>query len=114
MPVSSPSPQTSAFPADLIRLSAKVEARRAAKKLLQPPWHTEQTLSDGEYHGAQLMPLRTRDLSALAKLFEQDDIEAIEEDVSMALALLWPEPVWGDDPFDLFDDSSLDFLAEFL
>lgn len=114
MPVSSPSPQTSAFPADLIRLSAEVEAKRTAKRSPQPSWRSERVLYDGEYYGAQLMPLRTRDLSALAKLFEQDDIEAIEQDVSMALALLWPEPVWGDDPFDLFDDSSLDFLSEFL
>lgn len=114
MLVSSSRPKTRAFPVDLIRFSSRVEAERALRKSPRPSWRTEQALYEGEYYGAQLMPLRTRDLSALAKLFEQDDIEAIERDVCTALELLWPEPVWGDDPFDLFDESNLDFLSEFL
>jgi hypothetical protein len=114
MPVSSPSHNRSAFPLDLIRFSSRVEAERSLRKLPRPSWRTEQALYEGEYYGAQLMPLKTRDLSALAKLFEEDDIEAIDKDVCTALTLLWPEPVWGDDPFDFFDESNLDFLSEFL
>ncbi|WP_204102484.1 MULTISPECIES: hypothetical protein [Spirulina sp. CCY15215] len=118
MSVSSSSQDSRAFPVDLIRFSSRVEAERAlrksARKFTRPSWHVEQALYEGEYYGAQLTPLRKRDLKALAKIFEQDDIEIIHEDICTALKLLWPEPVWGDDPLDIFDESSLDFLAEFL
>lgn len=57
-------------------------------------------------YAAPLSPLRERDLTALAALFQRDDIYAIEADVSHRLLSLLPEPCWEDDVFA--------FLQEFL
>jgi hypothetical protein len=50
--------------------------------------------------------LQERDWSALIELFERDDSEDIVADIINSLQWLVPEPCW--------EDSSLDFLKEFL
>ncbi|MDB9311889.1 hypothetical protein PN462_02155 [Spirulina sp. CS-785/01] len=110
MSVSSPPSSQSDYPEDLVQFSAKIEAERLAGnfKSLNPDFH----LSHTEYHGAQLMPLKKRDLLALSKLFDQEDIEAINDDVVAALGVLVPEPCWED--VEEWSKTSWDFLAEFL
>ncbi|NEO86434.1 MAG: hypothetical protein F6J87_19570 [Spirulina sp. SIO3F2] len=70
----------------------------------------------GEYYGAQLLPLHERDVAALESLFTLDEaeMESIDLNVRMTLKLFWPELCWEDDPFEVFDASEFDFLAEFL
>lgn len=50
--------------------------------------------------------LRERDCTALIELFDRDDGDEIEADISCSLFWLIPEPCWEDDPFD--------FLREYL
>ncbi|NEO28791.1 MAG: hypothetical protein F6K03_18435 [Kamptonema sp. SIO4C4] len=105
-----PSPKPSDYPEELVQFSAKIEAARLAGhfKSLNPDLHLAKT----EYHGAQLMPLKKRDLLALSNLFEQEDIEAIHDDVVAALGVLVPEPCWED--VEEWSNTTWDFLAEFL
>ncbi|MEM8637324.1 MAG: hypothetical protein AAGG51_00705 [Cyanobacteria bacterium P01_G01_bin.54] len=113
MPVAAPHPDSSAFPTELIEFSRKVEEARGNKSTLWPKDGGE-VLIAGEYFGAQLLPLHNRDVEALEALFQDEDIEAIDLNVRSALHLLWPELCWEDDPFEEFDMSEFDFLAEFL
>ncbi|HEY9648799.1 MAG TPA: hypothetical protein V6C88_20635, partial [Chroococcidiopsis sp.] len=53
-----------------------------------------------------IMPLRDRDLSALAEFFAAADMERIEADVLKGLRDRYPEPCWDEDLFE--------FLADFL
>ena len=54
---------------------------------------------------ASLMPLREQDSNALISMFEREDSEDIEADISRKLLCLWPEPCWEDE---------FDFLREYL
>ncbi|MGB0560586.1 MAG: hypothetical protein ACPGVO_02130 [Spirulinaceae cyanobacterium] len=113
MPVAAPHPDSSAFPTELVEFSRKVEATRGSKATLWPQ-ETSEVLIAGEYFGAQLLPLHSRDVEALEELFQNEDIETIDLNIRAALNLLWPELCWEDDPFEEFDLSEFDFLAEFL
>lgn len=53
-----------------------------------------------------LLPLRDRDEHVLIELFDQEGIEAIEEDIVRNLLIRCPEPCWEDD--------SLEFLRDYL
>lgn len=55
---------------------------------------------------APLMPLRERDVKALAGFFEPTDMAEIEADIVHNLIWLWPEPCWEEDPYA--------FLREYL
>ena len=55
---------------------------------------------------APLLPLRDRDEHVLLELFDQEGIEAIEEDIVRNLQIRCPEPCWEDD--------SLEFLRDYL
>lgn len=59
-----------------------------------------------ELYAPPLMPLKERDWRVLAELFEREDVDEIEADISNKLLFLIPEPCWEDDPFD--------FLREYL
>lgn len=50
--------------------------------------------------------LRERDWNVLIELFDREDVDEIEADISSSLHWLIPEPCWEDDPFD--------FLREYL
>lgn len=52
------------------------------------------------------MSLRERDWTALIELFDRNDADEIQADISCSLLWLIPEPCWEDDPFD--------FLREYL
>ena len=56
-------------------------------------------------YAAPLSPLRERDISALAALFQRDDMFAIEADVKHKLLSLLPEPCWDDDTFAFLGSS---------
>ncbi|HEY9836953.1 MAG TPA: hypothetical protein V6D27_08660 [Vampirovibrionales bacterium] len=53
-----------------------------------------------------LSALKERDTKALAELFENEEIEAIQADVLVCLSFLSPAPCW--------DEEAFDFLKEFL
>jgi hypothetical protein len=53
-----------------------------------------------------LLPLRDRDKQVLLELFNQEGIEAIEQDIICNLLIRCPEPCWEDD--------SLEFLRDYL
>jgi hypothetical protein len=53
-----------------------------------------------------LSALKERDTQALAELFEDEEIEAIQADVLLCLSFLTPAPCW--------DEESFEFLKEFL
>lgn len=101
------------YPIDLIRYSRQVEAAKA----IQTAELLEHWDDRGEYYGAQLDPWRDRDLTALAEVFDGEDLDSIDVDVSKALQVLWPEPCWEDNWFETKQeegDRELDFLSEFL
>jgi hypothetical protein len=50
--------------------------------------------------------LRERDWEALILLFDRDDSDEIEAEITSKLVWLVPEPCWEDNPFE--------FLREFL
>lgn len=62
------------------------------------------TISEG--YAPPLAPLKDRDLIALTALFDRDDSEEIDAEVSSKLRLMVPEPVWEEDPYE--------FLREYL
>ncbi|MCT7981719.1 hypothetical protein NG796_00270 [Laspinema sp. A4] len=53
-----------------------------------------------------LSALKERDTQALAELFEDEEIEAIQADVLLCLSFLSPAPCW--------DEQAFEFLKEFL
>jgi hypothetical protein len=53
-----------------------------------------------------LSALKERDTKALAELFEDEAIEAIQADVLLCLSFLSPAPCW--------DEQAFEFLKEFL
>lgn len=53
-----------------------------------------------------ISPLRERDTQALAALFDREDFEDIEIEVTQKLNCLYPEPCWEENPFE--------FLREYL
>lgn len=57
-------------------------------------------------YASPFTPLREGDLKALAALFEREDSDEIETNITNYLLLLWPDTYWEDDPFD--------FLREYL
>jgi len=59
-----------------------------------------------QVYAPSLTSLRERDWTALIELFDRDDGDEIEADISGSLFWLIPEPCWEDDPFD--------FLREYL
>ena len=91
---------------DLVRFSEKVEQSEPLKATrLQRGMKTngQQSNSLGlenwasDSYGSPLMPLREKDLKALAGLFEHSDNDRIEEEIINQLMWLWPEPCWDDD-----------------
>lgn len=54
------------------------------------------------FHADPLSPLRDRDLTALRELFalEAALMEQVVLDVNSALARLYPEPCWEDEPYE--------------
>jgi hypothetical protein len=61
---------------------------------------------EGYAHAAPLAPLRERDWTEIALLFDRQDSDEIEADVISKLSMLHPEPCWDEDPYE--------FLSEFL
>lgn len=55
---------------------------------------------------APLSALKERDTQALAELFEDEEIEAIQADILLCLSFLSPAPCW--------DEQAFEFLQEFL
>ncbi|MCT7953800.1 hypothetical protein [Laspinema palackyanum] len=53
-----------------------------------------------------LSALKERDTKALAELFEDEEIEAIQADILLCLSFLSPAPCW--------DEQAFEFLKEFL
>ena len=53
-----------------------------------------------------LSALKERDTQALAELFEDEEIEAIQADVLLCLSFLSPAPCW--------DEQAFEFLKDFL
>ncbi|MCT7975029.1 hypothetical protein [Laspinema olomoucense] len=53
-----------------------------------------------------LCALKERDTKALAELFEDEEIDAIQADVLLCLSFLSPAPCW--------DEQAFEFLKEFL
>jgi hypothetical protein len=66
----------------------------------------QDSLKDGSEPALGELPLRDRDEDVLLELFDQDGIEAIEEDIVRNLQIRCPEPCWEDD--------SLEFLRDYL
>ncbi len=94
----------SAFPQELAKFSAKVAAVRASRNL--------KSSRDASFHAAPLMPLNPRDSTALARLFEREDIEDIENNVRDVLLAFIPQPCWEDNFWE--QSENFDFLAEYL
>lgn len=99
--------------AELIRFSRKVTTSKPARtsrwqRVNQTENEASATLSiesSATLDGCT-PSLREGDTKALAALFDREDSDEIETDISKYLRLLWPEPCWEDDPFD--------FLREYL
>jgi hypothetical protein len=51
-----------------------------------------------DVHTPPLMPMRERDLTAMAALFETEDAEDIEEEINSKLPWLGIAPCWEDNP----------------
>ncbi|MDX2228117.1 MAG: hypothetical protein NW220_00675 [Leptolyngbyaceae cyanobacterium bins.349] len=51
-----------------------------------------------------LEPLRERDLQALDKLFQRDDMYTLEADLNQMLLHLLPAPCWEEDAFEFLRD----------
>ena len=64
----------------------------------------EEVSQENSAHAAPLPALRDRDLVALTELFQSANMAAIEADILENLSLRYPEPCWGDSPFDLLQD----------
>ncbi len=84
--------------------SSPNESEQPAREAIAIAW--AETLTDIDSHAAPLAPLRDRDETALADLFERDDLDDIATDVITHLLWLWPEPCWDEDIFE--------FLGEFV
>ncbi|MFB2923181.1 MULTISPECIES: hypothetical protein [Aerosakkonema] len=102
--------------AELIRFSRKVTTSKPARtsrwqrvnQIENEASATLSTESSATLDGCtpSLTSLREGDTKALAALFDREDSDEIETDISKYLLLLWPEPCWEDNPFD--------FLREYL
>lgn len=104
--------------AELVRFSLRALASKPARRLRhflgkESQGGTEErtsTLSSAgagiASYAAPLSPLRERDTTALADLFEREDLDEIEADVSIHLHWLWPEPCWEEEPLDFFLEES--------
>ena len=98
--------------AELVRFSLRAVASKPARRLRhflgkESPGGTEERTSTGiASYAAPLSPLRERDTTALADLFEREDLDEIEADVSIHLHWLWPEPCWEEEPLDFFLEES--------
>lgn len=110
MLIHSSSNDSTTFPLELALCRSKLEREPSAryvageKALISYGVSTKKSYDLGT-QGASLMPLRERDVTALAVLFERDDSEEIEADINHNLIWLWPEPCWDDeDPFDFLGD----------
>ena len=57
----------------------------------------EQSSGTCDLHITSLMPLREQDANELVSLFEREDSEDIEADISRKLVSIWPEPCWEDE-----------------
>lgn len=99
------------FPADLVQFSTRIEETRLQHHQSRP--HTS-PFTEQEYYGAALMPLRHRDLDALAGLFAAEDLDAIDQDLLTVLQALWPEPCWDENLLEPYDQSSYDFLTDYI
>lgn len=90
---------------DLIRFSEKVEeSERVSTSRVQRVAKTDGQPSNSLgletamlSYASPLMPLRERDLKALAGMFDRLDNDRIEEEIINHLMWLWPEPCWEDD-----------------
>lgn len=65
---------------------------------------TEKEYSRFVHHASPLSSLTERDLEALASMFDPDDTEEVEAELSHYLDLMCPEPCWEEDPFDFLSD----------
>jgi hypothetical protein len=112
MLIPSSSNDSTTFPLELALCRSKLERRDPSARyvagenaLISYGVSTKSKSYDLGAQGASLMPLRERDVTALAVLFERDDSEEIEADINHNLIWLWPEPCWDDeDPFDFLRD----------
>lgn len=103
--------------AELITPSRQVEALTELEALRRAAYLGEQQKQRGhsirqekassasiEHYADPLSPLKQRDLTALAALFQREDIYTIEVDISYVLLRLLPEPCWEEDPFEFLKD----------
>lgn len=78
------------------------EAEQPARDAIAIAW--AETPAEIDSHAAPLPPLRDRDETALAELFERDDLDDIATDVITHQLWLWPAPCWEEDPFEFLGD----------
>lgn len=100
--------------AELVRFSVRALASKPARRLrdflgresqadTKERTSTLSTAGTGiSPYAAPLSPLKERDTTALADLFEREDLDEIEADVTIHLHWLWPEPCWEEEPLDFF------------
>ncbi|MEC4986080.1 MAG: hypothetical protein SAJ37_16680 [Oscillatoria sp. PMC 1068.18] len=105
--------EKSAFPQELVEFSAKVAAVRASQSI-KSNWESDRYVDFGVpcFHAPPIMPLNHRDLVALAGLFEREDIEDIETNLSEVLLSCLPEPCWEERVSE--QSENFDFLADYL
>ncbi|WP_228035007.1 hypothetical protein [Oculatella sp. LEGE 06141] len=90
---------------DADQLSSANWCNDSVSELVSLDLLSEQPLADGYIsYAAPLMPLRERDMKAMAELFDHDEIEAIEANITASLCNMLPEPCWDDDPFGFLKD----------
>ncbi len=102
--------------AQLIRFSNEVRTSKPARasrwqRVNQINEEAETTISTESFaildgYASPFTPLREGDLKALAALFDREDSDEIETNITSYLLLLWPDPGWENDRFD--------FLREYL
>ncbi len=102
--ISSSSDDRNGYPTELIRYSLRMAAAKSAA-----PAREDTGIIKGYQLGnyaPTLMPLNERDTKELGALFEREDIDEIEADITKNLFWLSPALCWEDNPFD--------FLQEYL
>ncbi|WP_228055547.1 hypothetical protein [Lusitaniella coriacea] len=101
--------RNNAFPQNLTSYSARIEALKE-----EQPFSWRPKPQSPKSPNAQLIPLTQKDLQVLDRLFDREDIEAINTDIFEILLILWPDPCWEDDPFEVYNNDIFDFLSDFL
>jgi hypothetical protein len=75
-------------------------------------WRENINVNKQEIHAPPIAPLKERDWTELALLFDRQDSDDIEADVINKLDMLYPEPSWDEELF--FEKDIYDFLEDYL